>query len=39
MFFFVITKNLNLEILTKDLPFKKMGMGLKIKNINIMRVH
>ena len=39
MFFSVITKNFNWEILTKDLVFLKDGMGLRIKNFNIMGVH
>ena len=33
MFFFVITKNLNWEILTKK---ERHGMGLRMKNFNIM---
>ena len=39
MFFSVKTKNFNWEILTKDLVFLKDGMGLRIKNFNIMGVH
>ena len=39
-FLFIITKNLNWEILTKNLvTFKKDGMGLRMKNFNIMRIH
>ena len=38
MFFSVITKNFNWEILTKDLVFLKDVMGLRIKNFN-MGVH
>ena len=34
MFFSVITKNLNREILTKNL-----GMGLRMKNFDIMGIH
>ena len=36
MFFAVTTKNLNCDILTKDLLLKG-GMGLRMKNFNIMR--
>ena len=37
MFFSVITKNLNWEILTKNsVTFLKDGMGLRMKNLNIM---
>ena len=32
----VITKNLNWEILTKNLVLLKDGMGLRMKNLNIM---
>ena len=40
MLFSVITKNLNCEILTKNLvTFKRYGMGLRMKNFNIMWVH
>ena len=39
MFFFVITKNLNWEILTKNLVTLKDEMGLRMKNVNIMGVH
>ena len=40
MFFSVLTKNLNWEILTKSLvTFLKDEMGLRMKNFNIMRVH
>ena len=35
MFFSVITKNQNWEILTKNLVILKDGMGLRIKNFNI----
>ena len=36
MLFSVITKNLNWEILTKNLVILKDGMGLRMKNFNIM---
>ena len=40
MFFSVITKNLNWEILTKNLvTFLKDGVGLRMKNFNIMGVY
>ena len=39
MFFFAITKNFNWEILTKNLVTFKDGMGLRMKNLNIMGVH
>ena len=39
MFFSVITRNLNWKILTKNLATFKDGMGLMMKNFNIMRVH
>ena len=39
MFFSVITKNLNWEILTKNLITFKDGMGLRMKNFSIMGVH
>ena len=39
MFFSVITKNLNCEILTKNLVTFKIGTVLRIKNVNIMGVH
>ena len=35
MFFSVMTKNLNWEILTKNLVLLKGGMGLRMKNFNI----
>ena len=38
MFFSVITENLNWEIVTKNLVTFKDGMGLRIKNFNIMGV-
>ena len=38
-FFFVITKNLNWEILTKNLVTLKDDMGLRMKNFNIMKAH
>ena len=38
MFFSVITKNLNREILTKNLLLKD-GMGLRMKDFNVMGVH
>ena len=38
MFFSVITKNLNWEILA-NFNFLKEGMGLRMKNFNIRRVH
>ena len=36
MLFSVITKNLNWETLTKNLDILKDGMGLRMKNFNIM---
>ena len=39
MFFFVITKNLTWEISTKNLVTFKRWEGLRMKNLNIMRVH
>ena len=36
MFFSVITKNLNWEILTKNLVTFKRWMGLRMKSFNIM---
>ena len=36
MFFSVITKNLNSEILTKMQLLLKDGMGLRLKNFNIV---
>ena len=39
MFFFVITKNLNWEILTKNLVTFKRWDGGKDENLNIMEVH
>ena len=39
MFFSVITKNLNWEILTKNLVTLKRWNGLRIKNFNIVGVH
>ena len=38
-FLSLITKNLNWEILTKNLVTFKDGMGLRMKNFNIMQVH
>ena len=38
MFFSVVTKNLNWEILTKNLLLKD-GMGLRMKDFNVMEVH
>ena len=38
MIFSVTTKNLNWEILNKNLVLKE-EMGLKMKNFNIVRVH
>ena len=35
----LITKNINWEILTKNLVTFKDGMGLRMKNFNIMLVH
>ena len=35
MFFSVITKNLNWEILIKNLLLLKDGMGLRMKNFNM----
>ena len=39
MFFSVINKNLNWEILTKNLVTFKRWDGVKMKNLNIIRVH
>ena len=39
MFLSVITKNLNGEILAKNLVTFKDGIGLRIKNFNIMGVN
>ena len=39
MFLSLITKNLNWEILTKNLVTFKRWVGLRMKNFNIMRVH
>ena len=39
MFFSVITKNLNWEILTKNLVTFKRWMGLRMKSFSIMGVH
>ena len=39
MFFSVITKNLNWEILTKNLVTLKDGMGLRTKNFNVLGFH
>ena len=39
MFFSVITKNLNREILTNNLVAFKRWYGVRIKNFNIIRVH
>ena len=39
MFFSAIPTNLNWEILTKNLISFKDGMGLSMKNFNIMEVH
>ena len=39
MFFSVINKNLNREILTKNLVTFKRWDGVKMKNLNIIRVH
>ena len=40
MFFSASTKNLNWEILTKNLvTLLKDGMGLRMKNFNIMAFH
>ena len=39
MFFSVITKSLNCEILTKNLATLKDNMRLRMKNFNILRVH
>ena len=39
MFFPVITRNLNWEILTKNLVTFNIWDGLKMKNFNIMGVH
>ena len=39
MFFSVITKNLNWEILSKNLVTLKNGIGLRMKYYNIMGVH
>ena len=38
MIFYVITKNLNWEILTRIWLLSKNGMGLRMKNFNIMGV-
>ena len=39
MFFSVVTKNLNWEILTKNLVIFKRWNGLMMKNFSIIRVH
>ena len=39
MFFSVITKNLNWEILTENLVAFKRWNGLRMKNLNFMVVH
>ena len=39
MFFFVITKNLSWEVLTKNLVTFKRWDGVKDKNFNIMGVY
>ena len=40
MYFSAITKNLNWEILPKNLvTFKRWGMGLRMKNFDIMGAH
>ena len=40
MLFSIITKNLNWEILTKNsITFLKDGIGIRMKNFNIMWVH
>ena len=39
MFFSVLTKNLNWEILTKNLLTFPKWYGLRVKNVNIMGVH
>ena len=39
MFFSAITKNVNWEILTKNLVIFKRWMVLRMKNFNIMGVH
>ena len=39
MFFSVLTKNLNWEILTKNLVTFKRWTGVKDKNFDIMEVH
>ena len=39
MFFSVITKNLNWEILTKNIVTFKGWDGLRLKNFNNMQVH
>ena len=40
MLFSIITKNLNWEILTKNsVTFLKDGIGIRMKNLNIMWVH
>ena len=39
MFFSIISKNSNWEILTKNLLFLKDEIGLTMKNFNIFRVH
>ena len=38
MFFYVITKNLNCEILTRIWLLSKNGMSLRMKNFNITGV-
>ena len=39
MFFSVVTKNLNWEILSKNLVIFKRWNGLMMKNFSIIRVH
>ena len=39
MFFYVITKNLNWEVLPKNFVILKRWIGLRMKNFNIMKVH
>ena len=39
MFLYVITKNLNWEVLTKHLVTFKRWNGMRMKNFNIMGVH
>ena len=39
MFFYVLTKNLNWKILTKNLGTFKSWDGVRMENFNIMRVH